>query len=101
MNLTDKHDLQQILDQVQVEEPSANFEQKLFQDWQRIVLQNEQPPTRLSEVMVLAKSHPKLSLLVMTLVLMTSVLLGQYWMASQDEELHRIDALSELSLSTM
>jgi len=51
--------------------------------------------------MVLVKSHPKIIGLIAIVAITASLLLGQHFLMSQDEELHRIDALSELSLSTI
>ena len=101
MNSIDNEGFRKVFDKIAVEEPSANFEQRVLLDWQRTVLQAERPTHRLSEVLVIAKNHRKSSLLLLMAVLMSSVILSQCLMTSQDDDLRRIDALSELSLSTM
>jgi hypothetical protein len=45
--------------------------------------------------------HPRLVALIAIVIITASVLLGQHLLTSPEEELHRIDALSELSLSTI
>ena len=101
MRANDKKHLKKVLDRIEVQEPSTQFEQRIYQDWQRTVAKTEKPNHGLSEVLVLARLHPKLAALMAFVVIAGSVLLGQHLIASQDDELHRIDALSELSLSTI
>ena len=98
MRSNDKKHLKRVLDQIKVQGPSTHFEQRIYQDWQRRVSNVEQPKHRLSEALVLARLHPKIIGLI---AITASLLLGQHFLMSQDEELHRIDALSELSLSTI
>jgi len=101
MRSNDKKHLNQVLDQIKVQGMSTDFEQRIYQDWQRTVSNMEQPTYRLSEALALARLHPKIVGLIAVVVITASVLLGQHLLTSQDEELHRIDALSELSLSTI
>ena len=101
MRSNDKQHLKRVLDQIKVQGPSTHFEQRIYQDWQRRVSNVEQPKHRLSEALVLARLHPKIVGLIAVVVITASVLLGQHLLTSQDEELHRIDVLSELSLSTI
>ena len=101
MRANDKKHLKKALDQIEVQEPSIHFEQRIYQDWQRTVAKTEKPNHGLSEVLVLARLHSKIAALIAFVVIAASVLLGQHLIASQDDELHRIDALSELSLSTI
>ena len=101
MRSNDKQHLKRVLDQIKVQGPSTHFEQRIYQDWQRRVSNVEQPKHRLSEALVLARLHPKIIGLIAIVVITASVLLSQHFPMSQDEELHRIDALSELSLSTI
>ena len=101
MRANDKKHLKKVLDQIEVQESSTHFEQRIYQDWQRTVAKTEKPNHGLFEVLVLARLHPKLAALMAFVVIAGSVLLGQHLIASQDDELHRIDALSELSLSTI
>ena len=101
MRASDKKHLKKVLDQIEVQEPSTHFEQRIYQDWQRTVAKTEKPNHGLSEVLVLARLHSKIAALIAFVVIAASVLLGQHLIASQDDELHRIDALSELSLSTI
>ena len=84
-----------------VQEPSTHFEHRIYQDWQRTVSKKDQLTHRFSNVLVLARLHPRVVGLIAIAVIAASVLLGQHLLTSQDEELHRIDALSELSLSTI
>ena len=98
MRSNDKKYLNKALDQIEVQSPSFDFEQRIYQDWQRAVTNEDQSTHRLTEAMVLVKSHPKIIGLI---AITASLLLGQHFLMSQDEELHRIDALSELSLSTI
>lgn len=101
MRPSEKNHLKKVLDQIEVEKPTANFEQRIYQDWQRAVTQVEKPAHRFSEVLVLVKMRPKRLVLLAIIAITASVLLGQQIIVSQDEELHRIDTLSELSLSTI
>ena len=101
MRANDKKHLKKVLDQIEVQESSTHFEQRIYQDWQRTVAKTEKPNHGLSEVLALARMHPKLTALIAFVVIAASILLGQHLIASQDDELHRIDALSELSLSTI
>jgi len=101
MRSKDKQHLKKVLDQIKAQDPSTHFEQRIYQDWQRTVSNVEQPTYRLSEALALARLHPKIVGLIAVVVITASVLLGQHLLTSQDEELHRIDALSELSLSTI
>jgi len=101
MRSNDKKHLNRVLDQIKVQGMSTDFEQRIYQDWQRTVSNVEQPTYRLSEALALARLHPKIVGLIAVVVITASVLLGQHLLTSQDEELHRIDALSELSLSTL
>ena len=101
MRSIDKKHLKKVFDQIEAQEPSAHFEQRIYQDWQRVVANAERPIYRLSEVLVLAKLHHKLVIFMAIVAITASVLLGQHVLGSQDEDLHRIDALSELSLSTI
>jgi len=101
MRSNDKQHLKRVLDQIKVQGPSTHFEQRIYQDWQRTVSNVEQPTHRLSEALVLARLHPRIVGLIAIVAITASVLLGQHLLMSQDEELHRIDALSELSLSTI
>ena len=101
MRSNDKKHLNQVLDQIKVQGMSTDFEQRIYKDWQRTVSNVEQPTYRLSEALALARLHPKIVGLIAVVVITASVLLGQHLLTSQDEELHRIDALSELSLSTL
>jgi hypothetical protein len=101
MRVNDKKHLKKVLDQIEVQEPSTHFEQRIYQDWQRVVLKVDRPTHRFTEVLALARLHPRLAALIAMVVITGSVLLGQHLLTNQDEELHRIDALSELSLSTI
>ena len=101
MRSKDKQHLKKVLDQIKAQDPSTHFEQRIYQDWQRTVSNVEQPTYRLSEALALARLHPKIVGLIAVVFITASVLLGQHLLISQDEELHRIDALSELSLSTL
>jgi len=101
MRANDKKHLKKVLDQIEVQESSTHFEQRIYQDWQRMVSNTDQPTHRFSEALVLVKLHPKIIGLIAIVAITASVLLGQHFLMSQDEELHRIDALSELSLSTI
>ena len=101
MRATDKKHLKKVLDRIEVQEPSTQFEQRIYQDWQRAVSKGDQPTDRFSEVLVLARLHPRLVTLIAIVIITISVLLGQHLLTSPEEELHRIDALSELSLSTI
>ena len=101
MRVNDKKHLKKVLDRIEVLEPSTQFEQRIYQDWQRAVSKGDQPTDRFSEVLVLARLHPRLVTLIAIVIITISVLLGQHLLTSPEEELHRIDALSELSLSTI
>ena len=101
MRSNDKMYLKKALDQIEVQDSSPHFEQRIYQDWQRTVSNVEQPTYRISEALALARLHPKIVGLIAVVVITASVLLGQHLLTSEDEELHRIDALSELSLSTL
>ena len=101
MRSNDKKHLNRVLDQIKVQGMSTDFEQRIYQDWQTTVSNVERPTYRLSEALALARLHPKIVGLIAVVVITASVLLGQHLLTSQDEELHRIDALSELSLSTL
>jgi len=101
MRANDKKHLKKVLDQIEVQESSTHFEQRIYQDWQRAVSMGDQPTDRFSEVLVLARLHPRLVALIAIAIITASVLLGQHLLTSPEEELHRIDALSELSLSTI
>ena len=101
MRSNDKKHLNRVLDQIKVQGMSTDFEQRIYQDWQRTVSNVEQPTYRISEALALARLHPKIVGLIAVVVITASVLLGQHLLTSQDEELHRIDVLSELSLSTI
>jgi len=101
MRSNDKMDLKKVLDQIEVQDSSTHFEQRIYQDWQRTVSNGIHPAHRFSNVLVLARLHPKIVGLIAIVAITASVLLGQHLLTSQDEELHRIDALSELSLSTL
>jgi len=101
MRSNDKKYLNKVLDQIEVQDPSTDFEQRIYQDWQRAVTNVEQPTHRLSEALVLPRLHPRIVGLITIVAIAASVLIGQHLLMSQDEELHRIDALSELSLSTI
>ena len=101
MRANDKKHLKKVLDQIEVQEPSTHFEQRIYQDWQRTVAKTEKPNHGLSEVLVLARLHSKIAALIAFVVIAASVLLGQHLLTSPEEELYRIDALSELSLSTI
>ena len=101
MRSIDKRHLKKVFDQLEVQEPSTHFEQRIYQDWKKVVVNTEKPIYRLSEVLALAKLHHKLVIFTVIVAISASVLLGQHLLGSQDEDLHRIDALSELSLSTI
>jgi hypothetical protein len=101
MRSNDKKHLKKMLDQIKVQEASTHLEQRIYQGWQRAVANKDQSTFRLSEVLTLAKLHPRLVGLIAIVVISASVLLGQHLLGSQDEDLHQIDALSELSLSTL
>jgi len=101
MRSNDKQYVKKVLDQIKAQDPSTHLEQRIYQDWQRMVSNTDQPTHRLSEALVLVKLHPKIIGLIAIVAITASVLLGQHFLMSQDEELHRIDALSELSLSTI
>ncbi len=101
MRSNDKKYLNRVLDQIKAQGMSTDFEQRIYQDWQTTVSNVERPTYRLSEALALARLHPKIVGLIAVVVITASVLLGQHLLTSQDEELHRIDALSELSLSTL
>lgn len=101
MKLNDKKSLKRLFDQVKVQEPSTHFERRIFQDWQRSFNKTEKSHHAFSDVLTLAKLHPKLLVLIAIVAVTASVFLGQHLLMSQDEGMHRIDALSELSLSTI
>jgi len=101
MRSNDKKHLNRVLDQIKVQGMSTDFEQRIYQDWQRAVSKGDQPTDLISEVLVLARLHPRIVGLISIVAIVASVLIGQHLLMSQDEELHRIDALSELSLSTI
>jgi len=101
MRSNEKKHLKRVLDQIKVQGPSTHFEQRIHQDWQRTVSNVEQPTHRFFNVLVLARLHPRIIGLTAILAITASVLLGQHLLTSEEEELHRIDALSELSLSTI
>jgi len=101
MRANDKKHLKKVLDQIKIQEPSTHFEQRIYQDWQRAVSKGDQSRDRFSKVLVLARLHPRLVALIAIVGITAFVLLGQHLLTSPEEELHRIDALSELSLSTI
>jgi hypothetical protein len=100
MKSSEKQHLKKLLDQIKPQEPAANFEQLIHQDWQRTIAYDESTH-RLSEVLTVARLNPKLLTFLVIVAITGSVLLGQHLMSPQDDDLHRIDALSELSLSTI
>ena len=93
--------LKRVLDQTLIEAPSTHFEQRLHQDWQRIIGSQAHPKRSLSQVLTLAKSRRRIAALLAMMAIMTSILLGQHWLNSQEDDLRQIDTLSELSLSTL
>lgn len=101
MRSNDKKYLKKALDQIEVQRPPAHFEQRIYQDWQRTVSNANQSTQRFFSVLVLARLHPKVVGLLAIMAIAASVLIGQHWMSFEDEELHQIDVLSELSLSTI
>ena len=101
MRSNDKKHLRRILDQIKVQGPPTHFEQRIYQDWQRAVSNVEQSTHRLSDALALVRLHPKIVGLIAIVAITASALLGQHLLTSQDEELYRIDVLSELSLSTI
>jgi hypothetical protein len=102
MRSNDKTYLKKALDQIEVQSSSSDFEQRIYQDWQRTVAKADNSSNRFSEVLTLARLHPKAVAFLLILLAAASVLLTQHFLiASQDEELRRIDVLSELSLSTI
>jgi hypothetical protein len=101
MRSNDQKHLKKILDRIEIQDPSPQFEQRIYKDWERSVIQVEEPNNRLSEVLALVKLHPKIVTLIAIISITASLLLGHYVMMSPDEELHRVDVLSELSLSTL
>ncbi|ANJ00229.1 MULTISPECIES: hypothetical protein [Polynucleobacter] len=102
MRSNDKKYLKKALDQIEVQSSSSDFEQRIYQDWQRTVTKVEKPSNRFSEVLVLLKLHPKrVTFLLIALVITSALLTQKLLVNSQDDELRRIDALSELSLSTI
>jgi|GEM_PF-430455 len=102
MRSNEKKQLKKIFDQIEVQNPSIHFEQRIYQDWQRVVAKAEKPNHRFSEVLVHAKVHPRMVVFLVIVAIAASILLAQHLLiSSQDDELRRIDALSELSLSTI
>ena len=102
MRPDDKQVLLDALEQIKVPDPSENFEQRLYQDWERVVLTSPAKSTRaISEILMIARGHHKLFIFLAMMAILASVLLGQRMVNSTEDELRRIDALSELSLSTI
>jgi hypothetical protein len=101
MRKDERSHLKNAFDRIDVEPLAASLEQRIYQDWQGVVAANQKPSHRISEVLVMAKLHPKSVIFIAIITIVASVLLGQHFYASQDDELRRIDVLSELSLSTI
>ena len=102
MKSNDRQVLLNTLEQVKPPDPSANFEQRLHQDWERLVLTSPTKSTHgISEVLTFAWAHHKLVIFLAMMAIVASVLLGQRMIASAEDDLQQIDALSELSLSTI
>ena len=53
------------------------------------------------DIWVMVRIHRKLSLLPTTIVLAAAVLLAQKFFLHKEEDLNRVDVMSELSLSTL
>jgi len=102
MKSNDRQVFLDALEQMKPPDPSANFEQRLHQDWERMVLTSPAKSTHgISEVLTFARTHHKLVIFLAMMAIIASVLLGQGTMGSAEDDLRHIDALSELSLSTM
>lgn len=101
MSSNEKKQFLQVLDQLPVQEPSVYFEQRLHQDWERTILNRVPKKHYLSSAIALAKTHRRVTALLGMVVITASILLSQYALNSQEEDLRQIDTLSELSLSTI
>jgi hypothetical protein len=101
MKTNERSHLKKAFDRIDVGPLATSLEQRIYQDWQSVVATNQKPSNRISEVLVMAKLHPKSVIFIAIVTIAASVLLGQHFYAAQEDDLHRIDVLSELSLSTI
>jgi len=97
----EKQILRQALDHLDIPKPSTQFEKRLIQDWERLALKGRQPVGLFSDVLVLMRLQRKFILLVVSTALILSVFAGRNFLLNQEDDLNRIDVLSELSLSTL
>jgi hypothetical protein len=93
--------LKNILDKIESPKTSSGFEEKILRDWERSVVAPLPAVRAHTRVVSLVATHPRMSMLLASFVLMAAVLLTYQAWQNQDEQLNRIDVLSELSLSTL
>jgi hypothetical protein len=93
--------LKNILDKIDAPKTSAGFEEKILRDWERVVVVSSPAVRTHARAISLVAAHPRMSILLASFVLMAAALLSYQAWQNQDEQLNRIDVLSELSLSTL
>lgn len=97
----DKEIFKKILDGLNPPQCSNDFESKLNRDWSRLHISVNRDRNIVMNALALARPNLKLSVFLISFLLFGAVLVGQKLINAQDDELERIDPLSELSLSTL
>jgi hypothetical protein len=99
--MSEGKDLKSILDKIDSPKTSSGFEDRILRDWKRVVPSSSHARHSHTRVLSLVATHPKISVLLASFVLLAAALLTYQAWQNQDEQLNRIDVLSELSLSTL
>jgi hypothetical protein len=93
--------LKSLLDKIDSPKTSSGFEEKILRNWERTVVGSTPNHHSHNRVLSIVAAHPRMSMLITSFVLMAAILLTYQVWQNQDEQLNRIDVLSELSLSTL
>ena len=96
--MNNQDNLKNILNQIEVPRPTPRFEEQLFQDWNRTVIKSSDIKP-MASILVLVRRYQKLLYLLVLMMVVGTVVNQNYFKDHHD--LHHIDVLSELSLSTL
>jgi len=99
--MSEAEKIKKILDKIDHPKPSPGFEGQLIQNWQNLVSGLQPTINAHGRSLSLVGAHHRAVMLAVSFLIMTAVLVTYQLGHNQEEQLNRVDVLSELSLSSL
>jgi hypothetical protein len=99
--MSESEKFKKILDKIEHPKPGLGFEDTLIQNWQSMTTIQVARLNAPSRTLSLTAIYPKTTMLSVSFFIMAVILLTYQLAHNHEEQLDRVDVLSELSLSTL